>query len=140
VLRPLLCLAVLACVVGTAACRSDANPPGHAAGSPSPVASSGSPVAGGSPASSCPSAAEFIKAMDAKDWTGYRVTGPIVCDGGWATTTVEITTVASDPAHAVLRQVGGRWRGITYGTDGLCTAPGMHPAPAAIRKALGDYC
>jgi hypothetical protein len=98
------------------------------------VAPSGSPVA------ACPSAEEFIKAMDAKDWTGFRVTGPVVCEGGWATTTVELTKMASDPAHAVVRQVGGKWRGITYGTDGLCTAPGMHSAPAAIKKALGPYC
>jgi hypothetical protein len=78
--------------------------------------------------------------MDARGWTGFRVTGRIVCDGGWATTTVEMTKVTSDPAHAVVRVVNGRWRGITYGTDGLCDASGMHPAPAVIRKALGPYC
>jgi hypothetical protein len=78
--------------------------------------------------------------MDARGWTDYRVKGRIVCDGDWATTTVEMTKVASDPAHAVLRHVGGRWRGITYGTDGLCDAPGMHLAPAGIKKALGPYC
>jgi hypothetical protein len=88
----------------------------------------------------CPSAEEFIKAMDAKDWTGFRVTGPIVCDGGWATTTVELTKMTADPAHAVVRQVAGKWHGITYGTDGLCTAPGMHSVPATVKKALGDYC
>jgi hypothetical protein len=132
--RPLLCLAVLACVVGTAACRSDANPPRDAAGPPSPVASSGSPAA------SCPSADALIKAMDAKGWGDFRVTGRIVCESGWATTTVQLTKMASDPARAVFRQVRGRWRGITYGTDGLCAAPGMHPAPAAIRKALDPYC
>jgi hypothetical protein len=78
--------------------------------------------------------------MDARGWTDFRVTSRIVCDGGWATTTVEMTKMASDPAHAVLRQVGGRWHAITYGTDGLCDAPDMRPAPAAIRKALGPYC
>jgi hypothetical protein len=78
--------------------------------------------------------------MDAKGWTDYRVTGRVVCAGGWATTTVELTKLASDPAHAVLRHVGGQWRAITYGTDGLCGAPGMRSAPAGIRKALGAYC
>lgn len=137
-MRPLLCLAVLAGVAGTAAC-SDTDSPGHAAGSPSAgVSSSAAPS--GSPAVACPSAGEFIKAMNAKDWTGFRVKGPIVCESGWATTTVELTDMSSDPAHAVLRQVGGTWRGITYGTDGLCTARGMRPAPAAIKKALGPYC
>lgn len=138
--RPLLCLAVLACVVGTAACRSDVDLPDQVAGAPSPGASSGSPVASPSPVSSCPSAEEFVKAMAAKGWTDYRVTGRIVCAGDWATTTVELTKLASDPAHAVLRRVDGRWRGITYGTDGLCGARGMHAAPADIRKALGPYC
>jgi hypothetical protein len=140
VFRPSLCLAVLACVLGTAACRSDADPPGHAAGSPSAGTSSGSPVTTPSPVTSCPSAEEFIKAMDAKGWTGFRVTGRIVCDGDWATTTVKMTKVASDTAHAVLRKVGGRWRGIIYGTDGLCDTRGMRSAPADIRKALGPYC
>jgi hypothetical protein len=53
---------------------------------------------------------------------------------------VELTKMTADPAHAVVWQVGGKWHGITYGTDGLCTAPGMHSAPAAVKKALGPYC
>jgi hypothetical protein len=140
VLRPLLCLAAIACVAGTAACRSGADAPRAAPGSPSTGASSGPPVATRSPVPSCPSAGEFTKAMAAKGWGDYKVTGRIVCDGGWATTTVKVTTVASDPARAVLRQTGGRWRAITYGTDGLCDAPGMRPAPAGVKKALGPYC
>ena len=139
-MRPLLCLAVLTCVVGTAGRRPGADPSGRAGGSPSPSASSGSALAGPSPSVPCPSAEQFIKAMDAKDWTGFQVSGPIVCDGGWATSTVKLTTMAADPAHAVVRQVDGRWRGVTYGTDGLCTASGMRSAPAAVKKALGDYC
>ena len=78
--------------------------------------------------------------MAARGWGRYKVTSRIVCVGGWATTAVKVTTVASDPARAVLRNVGGRWRAITYGTDGLCDAPGMHPAPVGIKKALGPYC
>jgi hypothetical protein len=139
-LRPLLCLVVLACVTGTAACRSDADAPRDVAGSPSTGASSGSPVTAPSPAAACPSAGDIVKAMAARGWGHYKVTGHIVCDHDWATTTVEVTTVASDPARAVLRHVDGRWRAITYGTDGLCGAPGMHAAPAGIRKALGPYC
>lgn len=135
--RSVLCLVVAACAVGTTACRS-----GEDHHVPSLGASSGSPVAtpSRSPVATCPSAKELVAAMDTKGWTDYRVTGRIVCDGGWATTTVKLTTLASDPAHAVVRSVGGRWRAITYGTDGLCGAPGMQPAPAGIRKALGPYC
>jgi hypothetical protein len=142
VFQPLLCLAVLACAVGTAACRSDADPSRDVAGSPSPGASSGSPVTtpSRSPVASCPSAGEFVTAMAARGWGHYKVTGHIVCDGGWATTTMEVTTVVADPARVVVRHVGGRWRAVIYGTDGLCGAPGMRPAPAGIRKALGPYC
>jgi hypothetical protein len=135
-----LCVTLLACVLGTAACHSGTGPPDHTAGSPSPAAPSRSPITTPSPVGACPSPEEFIKAMDARGWPGYRVTGRIVCVRDWATTTVEMTKVASDPAHAVLRHVGDRWRAITYGTDGLCGAPGMRPAPAGIRKALGAYC
>ncbi|GAB2822894.1 hypothetical protein GCM10027176_29030 [Actinoallomurus bryophytorum] len=135
----MLCLAVLAGSVGTAACRSDADPP-RTAGTPSTSASSGSPVATPSRSPACPSAREFIKAMDARGWPHYKVTRRIVCDGGWATTTVEVTTVVADPARAVARLVGGRWHAVIFGTDGLCEAPGMRPAPAGIRKALGPYC
>jgi hypothetical protein len=63
-----------------------------------------------------------------------------VCEGGWATTTVGLTTMAADPAHAVVRQTGGTWRGVTYGTDGLCAASGMRSAPPTVKKALGPYC
>jgi hypothetical protein len=140
--RPLLWLVVLTSVLGTAACRSDADPPRHVAGSPPPGASSGSPSTTASRPSvpSCPSAEQFITALDTRGWTGFRVTGRIVCDGEWATTTVEATRVVSDPAHAVVRHSSGRWRGVTYGTDGLCDAAGMRTAPASIRKALGPYC
>jgi hypothetical protein len=78
--------------------------------------------------------------MAARGWGHFKVTARIVCDDGWATTTVEITTVVADPARAVVRQVGDRWRAITYGTDGLCGASGMRPAPAGIKQALGPYC
>lgn len=136
--RPLLCLVVFACAVGTAACRADADAPRQAAGSPHAKAPSGAPAT--TPSAACPSAQEIITAMNAQGWTGFKVAGPIVCDGGWVTTVVKLTKMASDPAHAVLRQVHGRWHGITYGTDGLCGAHGMHSAPPAIRKALGPYC
>ena len=138
--RPLLCLAVIACIAGSASCRSGTDTPRGVAGSPLARASSSSPVAPPTPDSSCPSAGEFVKAMAAKGWGRYRVTSRIVCAGGWATTAVKVTTVASDPARAVLRNVGGRWRAVTYGTDGLCDAPGMRPAPVGIKKALGPYC
>jgi hypothetical protein len=140
VFRPLLWLAVIACAAGTASCRSAADPPRDVTGSPSPRASSSSPITTPSPGSSCPSAGDFVKAMAAKGWGRYKVTSRIVCAGGWATAAAEVTTVASDPARVVLRSVGGRWRAITYGTDGLCDAPGMRPAPAGIKKALGPYC
>jgi hypothetical protein len=140
VFRPLLCLAVIACAAGTASCRSDADTPRGVAGSPSARAPSRSPITTPSPVSSCPSAEEFVKAMATRGWGRYEVTSRIVCVGGWATTAVKVTTVASDPARAVLRNVGGRWRAITYGTDGLCDAPGMRPAPVGIKKALGPYC
>ena len=133
-----LCLAVLACVVGAAACGSDADPPGQVTGSPSAKAPSGAPSQPS--AASCPSPKEFTGAMAAKGWGDFRVTAPIVCAGGWATTTAELTKQTADPAHAVLRQANGHWRAVTYGTDGLCGAPGMHGAPAAIKKALGVYC
>lgn len=123
--RPLLCLMVLFCA---AACSSHAAPPAHL--TPTPVASS----------ASCPSPDEIIKAMDSKGWTDFKVTGRIACDAGWAATSVQLTKTASDPARAVVRLVDGKWHGITYGTDGLCQAPGMKTAPASIRKALDPYC
>ncbi len=94
---------VLACAVGATACRSET--PRQVAAPPSPTP----------PARRCPSADEVIKAMDAKGWTDYRVTGRIVCDGGWATTTVELTKMASDPAHVVFQAQGRAVAGITYG-------------------------
>jgi hypothetical protein len=133
--RPLLGLAILACVVGAVGCRSDENPPPRAAGSSAPGSPTPTPAA-----APCPSAKEVVAAMAARGWTDFRVTSPIVCDGGWATTTVQLTKMASDPARTVLRRVDGRWHAVTYGTDGLCGARGMRPAPAHIKKALEPYC
>lgn len=75
--------------------------------------------------------------MNAKGWTGYRVQGHVVCDGDWATAPVRLTTLNADPARAVFRRAGGRLQALTYGTDGLCGAPGVRSAPPKIKHALG---
>ncbi len=139
VFRPLICLAAAGCAIGVAGCDSGTSHPSEHQAGGSPGASSAAAPAR-SPAGPCPSAEEFVAAMNAKGWTGFEVAGRIVCDGGWAATTVNMKKVASDPARAVLHYSGGKWHGISYGTDGLCAAPGMHAVPAAIKTALAPYC
>src|SRR5919205_970752 len=116
VFRPLFCLMVVACAVGSAACRSQAEHP-HAA-SPSPT-----------PSDACASASDFVRELGAGGATGFRVDGRIVCDHGWAAAHMKNVRRLTDPNWTVLRLRGGRWHLVTYGTDGLCDGPEMKPAP-----------
>jgi hypothetical protein len=142
VTRPIACLVALICAGTLVACRSEKHGGGAAAaptssGAPAtPAPPSGSP----SPAAACPSPAQLITAMDARGWTGFKVEGRVVCDGAWATAHMQVTTVVTDPARAVFRRTGGRLRALTYGTDGLCDAPGVGSPPPKIKRALGPYC
>jgi hypothetical protein len=124
---------VLACAGGLVACGGKAHPPRRHTVSPAAIASA--------PAALCPSAAQVVTVMQAEmNPEKYRVTGPIVCDHGWATAHVQLTSAESDPTRVVLHYNDGAWRGITSGMDHLCAASDMHAAPAAIKKALGIYC
>jgi hypothetical protein len=139
--RPVVCVAALAIAGMLVACKPGTKP--HAAASSaasSPSVPAGSPSSPKPATGGCPSAAEIVTAMNAKGWTGFRVNGHVVCDGDWATAPVRQTAIATDPARAVFRRAGGRLRALTYGTDGLCDAPGMAPAPPKIKRALGAYC
>ena len=66
------------------------------------------------------------------------VSADVVCQNGWATTRMRYPQ--ADPSRVVVRLRHGEVRLVTYGTDGLCDAPEMKTAPAAIKKALGPYC
>jgi hypothetical protein len=150
--RSIACLAALVCAGTLVACRSETREGGApAATASSGAASPGTPAVPVSPViptrspspttAACPSPARLIAAMDARGWTDFRVEGRVVCDGTWATAHVRVTSVASDPARALFRSTGGRLRALTYGTDGLCDAPGVpSPPPPKIRRALGPYC
>jgi hypothetical protein len=141
--RSIACLAALACAGTLVACRSETRGDGAASAATSPGAPASPAASSPSPsptAAACPSPAQLIEAMDTRGWTGYKVEGRVVCDGAWATAHVQITTVVADPARAVFRRTGGRLRAVTYGTDGLCDAPGVGSAPPKIKRALGPYC
>ncbi|MGI8333762.1 hypothetical protein ACRYCC_27760 [Actinomadura scrupuli] len=134
--RPLRSLAALTCAGALVACGSEAEQPADPTATPSVSAPGPSSAA----ADACPRPAEIVKAMDARGWTGFRVRGSVVCDGDWATATVQQTAVSTDPARAVLRRKDGRLRAVIYGTDALCGNPGVRPAPQKIKRALGAYC
>jgi hypothetical protein len=147
--RPLLLVVALGCAVTLAGgCRSGPGRPSAAGPTVTPstsgpavtpaVTPAGSPSV--RPPAGCPSPAEVIRSMSARGWTGYRVQGRVVCDGDWATAHVRLVTLKADPARAVFRRVGGRLRALTYGTEGLCGAPGVGSVPPKIQRALGPYC
>ncbi|WP_433177783.1 hypothetical protein [Actinoallomurus sp. CA-150999] len=124
--RPLIPLVVLAGVGGLTACSGAA---GHTVSASS------------STAALCPSAAQVVKVMQQQmnDET-FRVTDPIVCDHGWAAAHVELTTAAGDQTQLVLSYTAGQWRGVVYGTDGLCGKLSPERIPEAIKEALGPHC
>ncbi|GAA0371064.1 hypothetical protein NE235_29400 [Actinoallomurus spadix] len=147
--RPLIPLAVLACAGGLAACESQDEPKPQSAPSSVPAASTpavsaapgtSSAAPASTPPAPCASAADFLKARAAEGSMEFRVSGRVICDHGWAAAYLKQPAGLTDPAWTVLRNTGGRWHLVTYGTDGLCGAPGMKAAPAKIKKALGPYC
>ncbi|MCO5968434.1 hypothetical protein [Actinoallomurus soli] len=143
-LRPVLPLVVLACALGLAACKSQAESKPQSAASSSPAASATPSTSSAAPATTpsepCASASDFLTARAAEGSMEFQVSGPVTCDHGWAAAYLKQPAGLTDPAWTVLRNTNGRWHLVTYGTDGLCGAPGMGPAPATVKKALGPYC
>lgn len=125
--------------LGLSACGPD-EPQARSTPTPHKPASSPSP----SPSERCPSPDEVVKAVDADPAVAdmdITAKDRIVCDGGYATTTVR--SPETDAALVILHYENGQWHTVVVGTD-ICApdSDGTRPkqlegVPDKVLEAAG---